>query len=119
MRCSDPGEIPFPFHEIKVLGTEVRSSHSFIHSSIQVFVEYLPCPRHILGPSNVAVKCTEALHLGMYVSQYCVLDWVCLAHLYMHSFVYCTNTEHLQHAGNIAGDETDKVLTLMELIVWL
>ena len=59
-------QVRYSFCSLKgrVLGTEVRSwvgqvTYSFMHSSIHVFIECLPCPRHILGPRDAAGSCRE------------------------------------------------------------
>lgn len=69
--------------------------------------------RQRLGPSTVAVSYAKPLHLGMCVPQDCVLDWICLVHLYLPSHVYPTDTEHLRPVGVQQGMKQTKVLTLV------
>lgn len=92
---------------------------SFVHSSVPVFVECLPRPRHVLGPKDAAVNHTGSLptlHLGMHVPQCCVLDMISFVYACMHLLVgTCTHLftqlifiERLRCAGNRAGNKTDK-----------
>lgn len=102
-------------------------THSFIYWSIQVFIECLLCSRHILGPKDAAVNHKVPVPpriLACMYAQCRILDLICFVHLYMHSFVYSTNSYWAPAACWAYSKEWNgkKILVLMELsfdfLIW-